>query len=128
MSEAHVAETRGLNGLDEGFARDVQEISALALFAKALPGWCAANGKGVRITVQCGGPDVSVDIGLSAGATAEQAEDLLRCLRDWERLQVLELLVDQLRGAGVSVAILDPMIAEAERLALKLAPPTDDDD
>ncbi len=123
MTEAVIAETHGMPELSAGFASEVQQIEALALFAKALPGWVMENGKGVKITIECGGPSISVDIGLSQGATSEQADDLLQRLRDWEKLDRLGLLIDEMRNVGVSVDIIDQLVNEAEDLARRLSPP-----
>lgn len=119
-----VVQESSVEGLDQdGFARDVQEISALALFAKALPGWCRQHRRGVRIVFECAGDGVAINIGVPDGTPSAVADDLLGRLRDWDRLQALELLVSELRNAGVSPDIIDPMIDEAEALAHKLSPP-----
>jgi hypothetical protein len=126
MPEASVLEANGMAEPGTGFAAQIQSLDALALFVRALPGWCRDNGRHVSFIIRATEEGVQVDMGFTEGATPEDAESVVARLQDCERLVRLQLLVDEMRNVGVAPQILDPMIDEATRLAERLFPRTDD--
>ena len=103
------------------FLGHVQRIDALNVFARAFPLWVRQHGKTASFTLTAtvdGG--VEIDMGLPASANEEQAQDLLLLLQRCQRLAHLEVLVSEMRGAGVDDAIVQRFAIEGETLARQL--------
>jgi hypothetical protein len=103
------------------FLGHVQRIDALNVFARAFPLWVRQHGKTASFTLTAttdGG--VEIDMGLPASANQEQAQDLLLLLQRCQRLAHLEVLVSEMRGAGVDDAIVQRFAIEGETLARQL--------
>lgn len=105
-----------------GFAAQVAEIEAFKVFARVLPAWSAQNNTTVSFSMKASAEGLEINLGLPASATPQMADSIIAMLKDAERMSQLELLVDQMRNAGVAPEVLDPMIREAEDLAFKLFP------
>ena len=105
-----------------GFAHQVSQIDAFKVFARALPAWSQHNNTTVSISMTASAEGLEINLGLPASATPQMADDVIQMLMESERMGHLELLVDQMRNAGVGPEVLDPMIAEAEEIALRLFP------
>lgn len=105
-----------------GFAGQVAQIDALKVFARALPAWAKKNKSSVSITMVATEDGLEINLGLPPSATPSMADDVIGVLRQVERMAQLELLVDQMRNAGVAPEVLDPMIQEAEEIAARLFP------
>lgn len=106
----------------------VQTLECLRTFAAGLPGWVQANGVEAHIRIRGTTDGVEVQVGFAdqdAGKREIYTNSLLDRLRDVERLQRLQLLIDEMRGAGVEALLIDPMIEEAERLIARLYPQTE---
>ena len=103
------------------FLGHVQRIDALNVFARAFPLWVRQHGKTASFTLTAtvdGG--VEIDMGLPASANQEQAQDLLLLLQRCQRLAHLEVLVSEMRGAGVGDTIVQRFAIEGETLARQL--------
>lgn len=108
----------------ESFLAKVQSIEALALFARALPAWCRRSGHEVSITIKSNADHIEISLGLSPGASPEDAESVVEFIEKTQRLVGLQTLVDEFRNVGVDSDTLDNMIAEAEAMAVELFPPS----
>lgn len=109
----------------DSFLAKVQSIEALALFARALPAWCRRSGHEVSITIKSNADHIAINLGLSPGATEDDAESAIEFLEKTQRLVSLQTLVDEFRNVGVDQDTLDAMIDEAEGLAVELFPPSE---
>ena len=105
-----------------GFAGQVAQIDALKVFARALPAWARKNKSSVSISMVATEEGLEINLGLPASATPTMADEVINMLREAERMAQLELLVDQMRNAGVAPEVIDPMIHEAEEIATRLFP------
>ncbi len=103
------------------FLGHVQRIDALNVFARAFPLWVKQHGKTASFKLTAT-PDGGVEIDLSLPASADegQAQDLLFLLQRCQRLAHLEVLVSEMRGAGVADAIVQRFAIEGETLARQL--------
>lgn len=108
-----------------GFAGQVAKIDALKLFARALPRWAQQNNTTVSLKLHASSQGLEIDLGLPPNATPAMADAVIHMLIETERMTQLELLVDQMRGAGSPAEVLDPMIKEAEEIASRLYPKED---
>lgn len=115
---------QGMPAPGAGFADQVARIDAFKVFVRALPSWAAKYNSSVSFTFQATAEGVEVNFGLpeSAAKNPKMADEVIQRLMDVERMMQLELLVDQLRNAGVAPEVLDPMIEEANQLAQRLFP------
>lgn len=105
----------------QAFLGHVQRIDALNVFARAFPLWVKQHGKTASFhltATQDGG--VVVDLGLPKGTLEDQAQDLLQLLSQCQRLAHLEVLVSEMRGAGVDDNIVQRFVIEGETLARQL--------
>lgn len=109
----------------ESFLAKVQSIEALALFARALPAWCRRSGHEISIVIKSNADHIEISLGLSPGASPEDAESAVEFIEKTQRMVSLQTLVDEFRNAGVDADTVGSMIDEAEALALELFPPHD---
>lgn len=108
------------------FTDQATQIDAFKLFSMILPRWSARHGSSVSIHFQAVEDGVSIGLGLPpSSATQANVDSLFEMLRQGEKMMQLNLLVDQMRGAGVAPEVLDPMIAEAQAIAAQLFPRKD---
>lgn len=104
-----------------GLLEQVQKISALNVFAMAFPVWVKTHQRTASLIFK-GHLDGSVemDLGLPKGSSSDQADDLFRLLEECQRLSDLQLLVGEFKNAGVSPAVIQRYVIEAETLAHRL--------
>lgn len=106
------------------FAQDIQAITPLALFTRAMPGWVEAHQTAARITIDCvpgmGGAAIQMSFGTDSLAV-EVAQDLLDRLGKTARLMELENQIELLRGTGGHPEIINKLVCEAESLAEELS-------
>lgn len=108
----------------QSFLRDVGRITALNVFARAFPVWTRRHGK--TVSVQCVGHldgSVEINLGLPPGSSEVQANEVVELLEQCQRLADLQVIVQEMRQAGVAPAILENYIMQGEALAQKLFPP-----
>ena len=105
-----------------GFAGQVAQIDALKVFARALPVWAKRYQTSVSISLMATEEGLEINLGMPASATPAMADQVIQIIREAERMFQLELLVDQMRNAGVAPEVIDPMIKEAEEIAARLFP------
>ncbi len=108
------------------FFEDVQSLAACKVFVRALPVFVKLH-PDAPLSMIIKSADKQVGFGISFPAScADRAEELtselMSILKKEERLMELELLADEMRNVGVAPDILDPMLAEAEKLARELHP------
>lgn len=107
------------------FAQDIQAITPLALFTRAMPGWVDAHQTAARITIDCvpgmGGAAIQMSFGADS-LPVEVAQDLLDRLGKTSRLMELENQIELLRGTGGHPEVINKLVSEAENLAEELSP------
>ena len=109
-----------------GFSQQLQDLDAVKLFVRSLPGWSRQHGRPVQMVFTVRPDGVECNVGMSAANPQELdrlCSSLIDRLRKAERLTQLTMLVDELRNAGVGTDLIDPMVEESERLARELHPP-----
>ncbi len=105
------------------FLNHVQRIDALNVFARAFPLWVKRHGKTASVLLTAthdGG--VAIDLRLPDGSSEPEAADLLDLLSKCQRLSHLEVLVSEMRQAGVEDAKVQRYAIEGETLARQLYP------
>ena len=115
---------QGMPAPGAGFAEQVSRIDAFKVFVRALPSWAAKYNASVSFTFRATAQGVEIDFGLPerVAQNPKMADEVIERLQEVEKMMQLELLVDQMRNAGVGPEVLDPMINQANELAKKLFP------
>lgn len=108
-------------------AQELQRLDAMRLFLAALPRFVRLTGKTVVLKFEgvagAEGEGVGCNVGFSGAGEEEWPflfAQVMDVLTEEEKLQRLQLLVDEMRNVGVEAEKLDPMIQEAEALAVRL--------
>ncbi len=120
---AKVLEINGLDGLPSNFLNDkVVTLENFRIFSRVLPKWSKDFGASavfnVKITPRLEG--VVFDIGFSEGTLPEVVVELFERLVLAEKMVELQNLVEEARNWGVNAELVNPMLAEAERIQQKL--------
>lgn len=112
------------------FVDELTQLETFKALARALPRWSQLEGglpgSGFVIEVAPASDGLAIGLKLPKSMPQEEQErvarSLLSHLGEEERLMRLTVLVDEMRNVGVAAEVIEPMAAEAERLALKLHP------
>lgn len=118
-------QSQGLADQDgAAFAHNVQTITPLALFTRAMPGWVEAHQTAARITIDCvpgmGGAAIQISFGADSLPT-DVAQNLIDRLGNTARLMELENQIELLRGTGGHPSLINKLVDEAEQLAETLS-------
>ncbi len=109
--------------LSSSFLEQVQRISALNVFARAIPLWARAHGKSVTIAIQSEADgQVGFELKLPENSTEAEAQELFELMEKSQRLADLQVIVEELRRSGVSAEKVQNYALEGDSLLRQLYP------
>ena len=109
------------NSVEErSFFKDVERHRSFYVFAQILPIWKKRTGKDIKIVVSTQDDGVMFDFGFSDNTTEEEVQWFMFILGRAERLQELQLLIDEMKNAGSSDAVVRQYVMDAEILIHEL--------
>ena len=124
MSTVHEWSAQGLSeqGAQE-FASEISDIQALKVFLTTLPYWSRKHNTGVLVQItsnpELGG--VGIELGFSRPTLpASAASDLTDLLKERNHLWELELVIGKMKELGCNPDVIDVLVDEAEKIALKI--------